>query len=59
MSVAEEIKDSYSMGIKTGMELVGQWVSDIINQDKDEKTDAEVIDEIVVVLKKYKIHKKR
>lgn len=59
MSVEKEIKDSYSMGVSTGMKLLGDWVSDIINQSAYSKSDGEVIDEIVELLRRYKIYKER
>lgn len=38
---------------------LGEKLSEIINQDGDEKTDAEVIDEIVEFLKEWELYKER
>lgn len=38
---------------------LGNALSNIINQDGDDKTDGECIDEIVKVLEIYQIYKKR
>lgn len=42
-----------------GVELLGTIISNIINQDGDEKTDGKIIDEIVEELKKYNLYKER
>lgn len=59
MSVERDIKDSYALGKMTGMAILGDEISNIINQDGDDKTDGEVIDDIVELLLKYKIYKER
>jgi len=55
MSVAREINEA----IYDVLSIVGGEISEIINQDGDDKTDGEVIDEIVELLEKYKIYKVR
>ena len=39
-----------------GVELVGSLISNIINQDGDDKSDGEIIDEIVALLIKYNLY---
>lgn len=42
-----------------GVELLGTIISNIINQDGDEKSDGQIVDEIVQELKKYNLYKER
>jgi hypothetical protein len=42
-----------------GLQLIGQDLSEIINQDGDEKNDGQVLDEIVKYLKELNIYKER
>lgn len=44
---------------KMVLQDIGDNISDIINQDGDSKTDGEVIDEIVDLLKKHNLYKER
>ena len=45
--------------IQISLGYIGEDLSDIINQDGDNKTDRKVIDEIVEYLKELKIYKER
>jgi len=55
MSVAREINEA----IYNALSIVGGEISEIINQDGDDATDGEVVDQIVVLLKRYNIYKER
>ncbi len=59
MSVERDIKDSYALGKMTGMAILGEEISNIINQEGDDKTDSECVEEIIQLLIKYKIYKER
>ncbi|MEY4333077.1 MAG: hypothetical protein RLZZ196_1815 [Bacteroidota bacterium] len=50
------ILDKY---LKAKEEKLGIEISEIINQDGDDKTDGECIDEIINLLDKYGFYKKR
>lgn len=45
--------------VKPVLELVGEDLSKIINQDGDDVTDGEVLDEVIKYLQELKIYKER
>lgn len=59
MSVAQELAEQYVAGKIMGKLQLGHEISDIINQDGDDKTDSECVEEIIQLLIKYKIYKER
>ena len=58
-NVKEELNYAGILYGKKFLESVGEDLSEIINQDGDDKNDGEIIDEIVKYLKELKIYQER
>lgn len=59
LEIIEKVQKDKDIAWKMVLSDLGDNISDIINQDGDEKSDGGVIDEIVVLLKNHKLYKER
>ena len=57
MSVKNELDEASLIGARDALQIIGAEISEIINQELE--TDGEVVDQIIALLKQYKIYKER